>query len=95
MTKVSNLLVAGFGTIIAGLLVLLALTLNYVLYGHWFALSLVDTITLLSPGATVSIGMLVSESDVSYFIFADAPQYAVLMVVGMGLLIAHVLKGRD
>ena len=72
---------------LAGLLVVLGLTTWWLWTGNWVALSFVDAIALMSPSTAASATITLSDSDVLYFVFADAPLYGLLLVVGAILFV--------
>ena len=83
---------------LAGLLVVLGLAAWRFWSGHWLELSFVDAIGLVSPSAAASATIALSDSDVLYFVFADAPLYGLLLLVGAALLaveqVARVVEKR-
>jgi hypothetical protein len=88
--------IAGIGLMLAGLLVALGLAAWRFWSGYWLELSFVDAIGLASPSASATIAL--SDSDVLYFVFADAPLYGLLLLVGAVLLaveqVARVVEKR-
>jgi hypothetical protein len=83
------LLIAGIGFLLAGLLVVLGLAAWWLSSGYWVGLSLVDAIGFVSPSTAASAIIVLSDSDVLYFVFVDAPLYGLLLVVGTVLLAAE------
>jgi hypothetical protein len=81
------LLIAGIGLMLAGLLVVLGLAAWWLWSGYWVALSLVDAIGFMNPSTAASATIALSDSDVLYFVFADAPLYGFLLVVGAALFV--------
>ena len=73
---------------LAGLLVVLALAAWWLWSGYWVALSVVDAIGLLNPGIAALATDTLSDSEVLYFVFAEAPLYGLLPVVGAALFVA-------
>ena len=67
---------------LAGLLVVLGLAAWWLWTDSWLGLSLVDSIGLLSPGTAALATELFSDSDILYFVFAEAPLYGLLLGVG-------------
>ena len=72
---------------LVGLLVVLGLATWWLWTGIWVALSFVDAIALMSPSTAASATITLSDSDVLYFVFADAPLYGLLLVVGAILFV--------
>lgn len=83
------LLIAGIGFLLAGLLVALGLAAWWLWSGYWVGLSLVDAIGFVSPSTAASAIIVLSDSDILYFVFVDAPLYGLLLVVGAVLLAAE------
>jgi hypothetical protein len=82
------LLIAGIGLMLAGLFVVLGLAAWWLWSGYWVALSLVDAIGFISPSTAASAIDALSDSDILYFVFVDAPLYGLLLVAGAVLLAA-------
>jgi hypothetical protein len=80
------LLISGIGLMLAGLLVVLGLAAWWLWSGYWVGLSLVDAIGFMSPSIAASAIDVLSDSDILYFVFVDAPLYGLLLVVGAVLL---------
>ena len=72
---------------LAGLLVVLGLAAWWLWSGYWVALSLVEAIALMSPSTAAFATITISDSDVLYFVFAEAPLYGLLLVVGAVLFV--------
>ena len=72
---------------LAGLLVVLGLAAWWLWSGYWVALSLVEAIALMSPSTAAFATITISDSDVLYFVFAEAPFYGLLLVVGAVLFV--------
>lgn len=83
----------GIAFFIAGGLVVLTLVVWWLSTGHWIAVSLIDSISFLSPHGAATVSIFLSESDVFYFIFAEMPLYGLLFVLG-GLAILSGLIFR-
>jgi len=81
------LTIAGIGLLLAGLLVVLGLAVWRLWSGYWVALSVVDAIAFMSPSTAASATDALSDSDILYFVFADAPLYGLLIVAGAALLV--------
>ena len=77
-----------------GLLVLLALAINWLRPGYWVALSLIDSIALVSGQKSADMTVWVSDSDTIYFRLADMPLYALLLAAGVLLVGGSFIK-RD
>jgi hypothetical protein len=87
MNPKSYLTISGIGLMLAGLLVVLALAARWLWSGYWVALSVVDAIGLISPGAAAQATDSLSDSDILYFVFAEAPLYSLLLVLGLVLFV--------
>ena len=72
---------------LAGLLVVLGLMAWWLWSGYWVTLSFVDAIALMSPSTAALATITISDSDVLYFVFVDAPLYGLLLVVGATLFV--------
>ena len=81
------LTISGIGLMLAGLLVVLALAARWLWSDYWVALSVVDAIGLISPGTAAQATDALSDSDILYFIFAEAPLYSLLLVLGPVLFV--------
>jgi hypothetical protein len=81
-----HLHIAGIGLMLAGLLVVLGLAAWWLWTGNWVALSVVDAVGLMSPSTAASATIALSDSDILYFVFVDAPLYGLLLVAGAVLL---------
>jgi hypothetical protein len=53
------------------------------------ALSFVDAIGFMSPSTAASATIALSDSDILYFVFVDAPFYGLLLVAGVVLFAGH------
>ncbi len=73
---------------LAGLLVVLGLAAWWLWSGYWVGLSFVDAIGFMSPSTAASALIALSDSDVLYYVFADAPLFSLLLVAGAVLLAA-------
>jgi hypothetical protein len=94
MIQKHSLKIAGIGLLLAGLLVVLGLATWWLWGGYWVALSVVDAIAFMSPSTAASATDALSDSDILYFVFADAPLYGLLLVTGAALLVGRqVAKG--
>lgn len=80
----------------AGLLVVVGLAAWWLWFGNWLAISLIDAIGFMGPSIAAWATMAVSNFDVLYFVFADAPLYALLLVTGavllLGIQLARVVE---
>ena len=79
--------IAGIGLILAGLLVVLGLAAWWLWSGYWVALSFIEAIALMSPSTAAFATITLSDSDVLYFVFVDAPLYGLLLVLGAILFV--------
>lgn len=70
-----------------GLLEILGLAGWWLWTGNWVALSFVDAIGLIDPGTSALTTLLLSGSDVLYFVFADTPLYGWLLGLGATLFV--------
>jgi hypothetical protein len=87
MKPTNHLTIAGIGLLLAGLLVVLVLAAWWLWSGYWLALSVVDAMGLISPSTATLATDTLSDSDVLYFVLAEAPVYALLLVVGAVLFV--------
>ncbi len=89
MRKPENALeMTGIGFMLAGLLVVLALAAWWLWSGYWVALSVVDAIGLWSPSTAALATDALGDSEVLYFVFAEAPLQGLLPAVGAALFVA-------
>ena len=96
MKQRNYLTVTGIGLLLAGSLLVLALTLWWLRTGDWLALSSIDALGLMSPIAAAWTAMIVSDFDIFYFVFAEAPLYSVLLISGAILLIGiQIARAAD
>lgn len=83
---------------LAGVLVVGGLVVWWLWFGDWLGISLIDAIGFISPSIAAWASIAVSNFDVLYFIFADAPLYGLLLVTGavllLGVQLARVIKAK-
>jgi hypothetical protein len=86
---------SGIGVMLTGLLVVFALAARWFWSGSWAALSVVDAIGLISPGTAAEATGILSDSDLLYFVLAEAPLYGLLFMLGAVLFLAGMIKEKS
>jgi hypothetical protein len=86
---------SGIALILAAALVLLALVGWWLKSGVWVALLLVDAVNLLSTKVTSTATILLSDFDALYYVFAEAPLYALLLAFGAVLAITGYIISQN
>jgi hypothetical protein len=88
------LTICGIGVMLTGLLVMLALVARWFWSGSWVALSVVDAIGLISPASAALATDTLSDSDILYFVLAEAPLYGLLFVLGAVLFVTGMINEK-
>jgi hypothetical protein len=95
MKPTNDLTIIGIGLLLAGLLGILALAAWWLWSGYWLAISMVDAIGLVSPSTAAMATTTLSSIDILYFVFAEAPLYSLLLVVGAVLFVIGKTKSNS